>query len=169
MASCDYSVVPCPKQCKDASNKVQCFKRIDLERHLNSFCPYRPAQCQLCFKEGTHVEIQAHDETCPQKKVPCPNCKELVLRQNMDNHIKNACYSTKHPCTIRCCTCTVTRREEYTHKKDVRDSLHLHAALDHLVQLDGDIFRLKAKLQDSSLTFLVPQYQSVYISHIIIQ
>ena len=126
VAMCKFSLVPCTKQCKDASNAVQHFMRKDLEEHLKKDCPNRPHQCQHCGEKATHAEIQVHDQTCPKKKVPCPNCKEPIPREDIDAHINTECPLTEIPCKFASIGCEVkkTRKEMPSHEEN--DLLHLH-------------------------------------------
>ena len=94
VATCEFAVVPCPKECKDENNGVQHFMRKDLASHLESTCSNRDYQCQHCEEKGTYASItQDHDKVCKKKIFPCPNagCSEEMQRQHLDKHVRNEC------------------------------------------------------------------------------
>ncbi len=38
VATCKFTLVPCPKQCKHDNNEVKHFMRKDLDKHLEKYC-----------------------------------------------------------------------------------------------------------------------------------
>ena len=162
-AICRFSLIPCPRRCKDASKEL--IMRKDLEEHLTKICPHRPDQCQHCGEKGMHSEIQAHTKMCPKKKISCSNCKEPTSQEDMDAHVKMDCRYTEIPCKFARIGCRErrARREMPSHEGD--DSLHLHMALNAIVELSGAVADLNAKLQEqgerksTSLTFSMPEYR----------
>ena len=45
VATCDFVLVPCPKQCVGDDNNVVDFMRKDLDEHLKNHCPNRDHEC----------------------------------------------------------------------------------------------------------------------------
>lgn len=66
VASCNFTVVPCPNKCKNSSGgKVSAvFMLKDLQNHLKKECPNRESKCQLCGKKGVYVSIKQHESLC---------------------------------------------------------------------------------------------------------
>ena len=55
VAICGFTVVPCPKQCKNDRDEVNHFIRKDLDKHLKNDCPNRDYTCQSkCGEECLH-------------------------------------------------------------------------------------------------------------------
>ena len=110
LASCKFSLVSCPKQCKDASNAVQHFMRQDLEEHLKKDCPNRDYECQnKCGEKGTFKSItEDHDRVCKKKIVSCSNtgCKTRMKRQRLDEHVHTVCPHTVIVCKYEGIGCT---------------------------------------------------------------
>ena len=133
MATCEFTLVPCPKQCKDDNNEVKCFKRKDLDTHLKNECPNRDYKCRSkCGEKGTYAYItEVHDKTCKMKILPCPNdgCDTKIQRQQVGKHTSK-CPHTVIPCKYRGIGCdTELKREDMAaHEQD--DKLHLHMALE---------------------------------------
>ena len=100
MAKCKFTLLPCPKQCKDNENKIAHIMRKDLDKHLENDCPNRDHECEHCGKKGTYAHItQDHDNTCEKKIIPCPNadCTKTIQRENAKRHLEECNYS-EIPC-----------------------------------------------------------------------
>ena len=98
VATCGFTLVPCPKQCKD-NNEAKHFLRKDLDRHLKNDCPNRHYECKSkkCGEKGTYAYItEVHDKTCKVKIVPCPNvgCPTKIERQQVSEHLISASVPT---------------------------------------------------------------------------
>ena len=133
VATCGFTLVLCPKQCKDDNDDVQCFIRKYLDKHLKNDCPNRDYECQSrCGEKGSYAYITgAHDKTCKLKILPCPNagCDTEIQRQQVSEHV-NKCPRTVVPCKYKGIGCdTELKREDMAaHEQD--DKLHLHMALE---------------------------------------
>ena len=46
MATCEFSLLPCSKECKDDHGDIKHILRRDVEEHLEKKCPNRDHQCQ---------------------------------------------------------------------------------------------------------------------------
>ena len=155
--TCEFALVPCPKECKDCSSKVNDFMRRDLVEHLERDCPNRDYICQYCEEQGTYDEIaKIHDETCEKKILPCSNagCTQTMERQQITEHVRTQCPYTVISCKYKGigCTSQLKRRDVVAHEKD--DHLHLHMALDVV-----NMLLEKVNKDPVSMTFAVQDYQ----------
>ena len=103
VATCEFAVVPCPKECKD-DNGVQHLMRKDLASHLESTCPNRDYQCQYCEEIISYASIKEHhNKVCKKKILPCPNagCSEEMQRQHLNEHVCNECAHTVIACKYK--------------------------------------------------------------------
>ena len=132
VTTCGFTLVPCPKQCKDDNNEVICFTRKEVDEHLKNDCSNRDYECQSkCGEKGTYAYItEVHDKTCKMKILPCPNdgCDTEIQRQQVSEHISK-CPHTVIPCKYKGIGCdTELKREDMAaHEQD--DKL-LHKALE---------------------------------------
>ena len=148
VATCGFTLVPCPTQCKEAKH----FLRKDLDRHLKNDCPNRHYECKSkkCGEKGTYAYItEVHDKTCKMKIVPCPNagCHIKIQCQRVGEHASK-CLHTVIPCKYKGIGCdTELKREDMAaHEQD--DKLHLHMALETVTSLQDTV----TSLQDESMT-----------------
>ena len=151
VATCEFTLLPCPNQCQDNSDNIVHLMRKDLPHHLERDCPNRDYKCQHCGKEGTFTKISlVHDKICEKKIVPCPNadCTETMPRKDIEKHLNTECEYAVIACkyvNIGCCK-EFQRREMAAHELD--DKIHLHMAIDTVNELkkmnpQGDsIFKL---------------------------
>ena len=132
MVRCEFTLLPCPKRCKDGSYKVKQFMRKDLDKHIKKVCPNRDYSCQHCGKTGTYASIQVHDKTCKNKKVTCPKggCSEKISRQSIPSHIATKCEHAIVSCKYVNIGCEekLKRKDMAAHELD--SEVHLHLALD---------------------------------------
>ena len=140
VTTCDFTLLPSPKECKDDSDKVKQFMRKDLDKHLEKDCPNRDYSCQHCGEKGTYASIQVHDKTCEKKEVTCPKdrCSEKMQRQNILRHIATDCQHAVIPCKYISIGCeTELKREDMAaHEQD--SEIHLDMALDRINSLQED-------------------------------
>ena len=146
VATCKFTLLPCPKECKDGSDKVKQFMRQVLDTHLQRHCPNRDYSCQHCGQKGTYASIQVHDKTCGKKEVTCPEfgCKEKMQRQHVPEHVKTDCQHTTISCkylSIGCKT-QLKRKDMAAHEQD-SEALHLSMALDRINVHEVECFTLK--------------------------
>ena len=169
MAKCGFILVPCPKQCKDDSDEVECFMRKDLDKHLNDGCPNRDYKCQSkCGEKGTYTYItEVHDKT---KILPCPNagCDTKIQRQQVSEHVSK-CPHTVVPCKYKGigCNTELTRDDVAAHEQD--DKFHLHMALERVNSQESAINQMQQAmnslqttvdvLQGKSMMFVLAEYQ----------
>ena len=148
VATCKFTLVPCPKECKDQKNEITHFMRKDLDKHLENDCPNRDHECKYCGEKGTYAHItQVHDKICKQKIFPCPNkCTKTMPRQDIEKHVELECEYTVIACKFKNigCTTEMKRGDMATHEQDT--NLHLSKALDTVVKLQDYI----TELQDSN-------------------
>ena len=153
MATCEFTLVPCPKECKDEDGVAKTFLRKDMKNHLKEDCPNRDYECVRCGEEGIYCYITGiHDSmTCLKKVVPCRNarCCKVMPRENLDSHNRKCEYAI-----VSCkyedigCEGMMERRNIATHDRN-NDSFHLHLALDAVVELKGAVGDLEDSLKDA--------------------
>ena len=65
MAGCEFTLVPCPKECKDDRNKITCIQRKDAKRHLEE-CAYTVVPCKYqrlgCDVKVARKDMPAHED-----------------------------------------------------------------------------------------------------------
>ena len=147
MATCKFTLLPCPKECKDNKKKITHIMRKDLDKHLENDCPNRDQKCEYCGKKGTYAHItQVHDSICERKTVSCPNadCTKTIQRRNTKRHLEECDYS-EIPCKYQKIGCGVKimRKNMRTHE-DNEDKLHLHIALDQIITIKEEFSSLSA-------------------------
>ena len=155
VAVCQFTPVPCPKQCK-----IVLLLRKDLDNHINNECPNRDCECEYCGENGTYANItQIHSAVC-EKIVPCPNedCTGTMKYHMIEDHVEDDCEYTEVSCKYANVGCDVKlkRKDMRAHEED--DKIHLHQALgavvelnDKSVQLQDTSLQLQEKLQDINL------------------
>ena len=150
VATCGFTLVPCPKQCQDENDEVKCFTRKDLDKHLKNDCPNRDYECQSkCGEKGTYAYItEVHDKTCKMKILPCPNdgCDTNIHSQQVSEHVSK-CPHTVIPCSYKGIGCdTELKREDMAaHEKD--DKLHLQMSLKIVSSQQDAIDSLRAAVK----------------------
>ena len=132
VATCQFILLRCPKECKDDSDKVKQFMRKDLNKHLEEDCPNRDYSCQHCGEKGTYTSIQVHDKTCKNKEVTCPKdgCSEKMQRQYIPYHATFQCEHAFIHCKYVSIGCEkkLKRKDMAAHEQDSES--HLNMALD---------------------------------------
>ena len=148
-ATCEFSQVPCPKQCKDDNDEVQHFMRKHLDGHLEHDCPNRDYECEHCGEKDTYAKIQIHDSTCGKKEVPCPNaeCSSRGPRDEMGTHVEVECLYAVIPCKFQSigCEMKISRKDMAVHEQD--DKQHLNLALNTVVQTVAVVEKLQTELK----------------------
>ena len=155
VASCKFTLLPCPKECKDDSDKVKRFTRKDLDKHLEEDCPNRDYNCKYCGEKDTYTSItNIHDQTCPEKPVACPNgCSATMQRQLVSEHVTTECELAVIACKYKRLGCDreLKRLDMAAHEED--DKLHLRMAMDTTVRLTTELetntVELENKLKDA--------------------
>ena len=63
MAMCEFTFVPCPKECKKS------YMKKDMDNHIKKSCPNRVYKCEYCQEKGTYAHItQVHYMYCQPKQ-----------------------------------------------------------------------------------------------------
>ena len=161
MAACKFTLVPCPKECKDTilswvpSTNKKYLMRKDLDRHLKNDCPNRDHECEYCGEKGTYAHItQVHDKICELKILPCPNkCTKTMPRQDIEKHVELECEYTVIACKFKNIGCTTEMKRGDMAAHEQNDSLHLSKALNAVVNLQDSNTYLQdsmTELQDSN-------------------
>ena len=137
VATCDFTLLLCPNECKNEDDKILEYTRNILHVHLMEDCPNRDHTCEHCGEKGTYAHItKIHDNKCEKKVVTCPNedCTETFQRQSIPHHL-NKCDYSEIPCKYQIIGCDVEmiRKDMPVHEED--DKLHLHMALDEIATM----------------------------------
>ena len=158
LLTCQFTLIPCPKKCRDANRvKVQVMRK-DMENHLANHCPYRPYQCPRCGKKENFTYItNFHDQYCEKKRVKCPECKLPMLQGELKDHLQNVCEEIAMPCKFESlgCKAQLKRREKAAHEED-NEKLHLNLALELMSRLRLELGR---EARTTALTFKLTNYQ----------
>ena len=155
VATCEFTLLPCPNQCQDNSDNIEHLMRKDLPHHLERDCPNRDYKCQHCRIEGTFINISlVHDKICEKKIVPCPNadCTETMPRKDIEKHLNTECEYAVIACkyaNIGCCK-ILKKIEMAAHELD--DKSHLHMAIDTVNEL---------KKKGDSMTFKLTGFEGI--------
>ncbi len=150
MATCPFSLLHCPNECKDDNGLVNHFMRKYMNEHLNKTCPNRDYECQYCGEEGTYAEItEIHDKTCAKKILSCPNdqCTQTLERQKVDEHLRSECDYTVIPCKYEMIGCGMKRkRRDMAEHEEGNKQIHLNMAMDTTVELTKTLDVVTSKL-----------------------
>lgn len=149
MATCKFSLLPCPRQC----SVTQRFMRQDLEEHVERNCPNRDFKCKYCGKTGAYSYItQLHSEECKTGLVSCPNsgCVGMIQRRYMDEHVSTECDHTVIPCKYRRqgCGMELKRMDMSKHEGDMRT--HFHMAMVFIEELEDRVSELENERQEGA-------------------
>ena len=148
VAKCEFTLVPCPKECKDDKNDITHFIRKDLDKHLENDCPNRDHECEYCGEKGTYAHIiQVHNKVCLLKILPCPNeCTKTIPRQDIEKHVELECEYTVIACKYKNIGCKreMKRGNLTAHESD--DKLHLSKALSAVVKLQDSNSQLQEEM-----------------------
>ena len=99
LASCDFSLLPCPNKCHNWSKVVELLHR-DIDKHTKEECPRHQYRCPHCQEEGEYQEMRTkHLKICSTLEVPCPKrrCKAHIRRCDLPKHCEE-CLFDKVPC-----------------------------------------------------------------------
>ena len=143
VAMCKFTLLPCPKECKNDSDKVKQFMRKDLDKHLEEDCPNRDYTCEHCVEKVPYSSLDEHVTTCPKKLLPCPNgCGSIMERQHVSEHVAT-CDLTVIACKYMRLGCDreLKRKDVAAHEED--DKLHLRMAMDTTVKLENKMVELE--------------------------
>ena len=165
VAKCEFTMLFCPNECEDDEDEITHFMRKDLDKHLETECPCRDHECEHCGVKGMYENItQVHDKKCEKKIVPCPNddCIITIERRLTKRHLEECGYS-KIPCKYQKMGCGVKMmRKDLPKHEDDEDKLHLHKALDKVIELRDFIEESITTLgEDCSWTFRVKEFQNM--------
>ena len=136
MASCGFTLLPCPNKCHGGGDKhITKFLRKELEKH-NKECPRRQYECPHCQEAGEYQErTTKHPMKCPLIVLPCPKpgCKQRIARCNLSKHYKE-CMFVLVPCKYAAigCKTELLRKDLGVHEGDSQQ--HLQLAIDTVFQ-----------------------------------
>ena len=131
--TCPYQIIECERKCK---KKVP--RRL-MKTHLANECPNRNVICFQCKEIGTWVFItKKHLDVCPDLFLPCSNagCGEKVKRRNLNAH-QEICPKRVVPCPYVKVGCTLTfKNEDIAKHKQEHVENHLSLAVDKIERLE---------------------------------
>ena len=141
VATCQFTLLPCPKDCKNDDSEIKHFMKKDVDDHLENDCPNRDYYCAYCGFHRTYAYItEVHDQECKEKIIPCPNyeCQESGKRAYIDVHV-DECNYTVIPCEYKFIGCDemMMRKDMQQHEKD--DTAHLHMAIKTTLELKKEV------------------------------
>ncbi len=152
LATCQFTLLPCPRKCTDAKyDEANFIMRKDVDDHLAKDCPNRDYKCQHCGEKGTYTKItNIHDKICGKKIVPCPNgkCMKTMHCEVINKHVQSECEYTTIPCKYESIGCDVKRKRRELAAHEQNDKLHLHMALDTTLQLKSENEKLKSDVAE---------------------
>ncbi len=137
VGACEFTLVPCPKECKDDKNGLLTIMRRDLQQHLMEKCPNRDYLCEHCDLKGTYATTLDHYDTCENKVISCTNegCTMKMERMKIKNHLSEECEHTVISCKCMSIGCDVKlkRKDMRVHEQD--DKAHLIKTVDTVIEL----------------------------------
>ena len=159
VTTCQYALLPCPKQCQDGGNEICHFMRRDLDDHVKKNCPNREHTCDFCAEKGTFATItQVHNSVCPKMIVTCESfgCEGIMPREHLQDHMKYECEYTVVSCKHKSigCDAKLARRYMAAHEED--DMIHLGVAINTISLLKENSMVLQ---QGESMVFRMMDYQ----------
>ncbi len=163
MAACEYTLLPCSKQCLDEDGKVRQLSRKDMAAHLANECTNRESECEYCGEKGTQADLTStHYESCQKRLIPCPNteCTKSMLPGDVERHLATECGYVEVSCKYRSIGCDVKlkRRDMAAHEED-DDKPHLHLALDTVLELKREKeIDIRNRARFESMTFKLVDY-----------
>ena len=146
-ASCQFTLLSCPKGCKNEHGITNRIMKKDLDEHLASVCTARDYKCKHCGEQGTFINItEVHDLVCKRKIVNCPNagCSQTIERSMVESHIKNDCSWTLIPCKYESfgCLAKISRHDAAVHESDAQQH-HLDMVMSTTVALQLRVAELE--------------------------
>lgn len=166
MAACKFTLLPCPRECRDVNNSINRFMRKDLAKHVKDYCPNMRIECQYCKMEDMRSNIDSiHANVCPKTPFSCSNagCSDVIERQGVKRHLAD-CGHAQIACKYARlgCGAMVKKKDMTVH---VQDTLHLQIALestDRLQTANGSLAKKIEKLvtrEKVVFTFKIRHYQ----------
>ncbi|GIQ84555.1 hypothetical protein KIPB_006072 [Kipferlia bialata] len=119
LIGCPAYPVKCPKCHVEVG-------RHQLGQHLKSMCPEREVACPHCQTLCLVKNAQKHLTQCQEYSVPCPNdCGEKIRRKHLDAH-QDTCPKRKVSCPLPFCNTEVVKSDLSQHLS--LDMMHYHLA-----------------------------------------
>ena len=167
VATCEFTLLPCPKECKDDTNEITHFMRKNLDKHLENDCPNRDHECEYCGEKGTYAHItKVHDEICELKILPCPNeCTKTMPRQDIEKHVELECEYTVIACKFKNIGCMTEMKRGDMEEHEQKNRLHLSKALNAVVKLQDSNTQLQENMlklesaANTAITFKLTEFQ----------
>ena len=157
LASCDFTLLPCPNECHNRSKVVQLLRKY-MEKHTKEECPRRQYKCPHCQEAGEYRDMTTkHLHKCPMIEIPCPKrrCTTRIVRRDLPKH-RQECLFEKVPCKYSTIGCEeeVERKDLAEHEGDTQQHLQLAVDTVHKQQITISKQQFTLREQDSMLTHL---------------
>lgn len=126
--SCLKEKIKCPlKGCN-----LEIYREF-INEHLFS-CDYRISKCIHCLQEMCFNKMHEHLQVCPKVEVDCPlKCNEKVKRENMIEHLNNACPNQLCSCPFVQYGCSFIQEPRFLLKKHLdNEKGHAFVVMDYL-------------------------------------
>jgi len=163
LITCPFTLLPCPKQCKDEQKRIKVVMKRDLGEHLQKHCPNRDFICENCGEEGTYAGImEMHDKKCAKKVVSCTNdgCAKVMPHKELADHIQECVY-TMIDCKYKNigCSAKLSKKDIAAHQADA--NFHFPLAVDTTIKLKQEVAALKRVTLKAgeAFTFKVTEFQ----------
>lgn len=149
---CEYEWV----ECASRGCRLR-FMRIDLKRHLEYECPYRPKTCQYCNTVVTARDADKHRrDDCLGYPVGCPDCKiaPRLPRRDLPEHrdaVFGDCDAVRGPCpfsTLGCPVASPMARDDVRRHLDDEARRHSVLLLRQTMRSSGDGDEWKASWEE---------------------
>ena len=149
MASCGFTLLPCPNECSKDDKVVELLRK-DMEKHKKEECPRHQSEYPHCQEAGEYQErTTKHLKECPMIEVPCPRCKcrVRIARRDLSKHRQECLYenvSCKYA-TIGCKE-QILRKDLAEHESD--SQYHVQLAINTVHQLQNTIREQESRARE---------------------
>ena len=114
----------CPKDLRPCQNDGCSTKYFfeDALEHRNN-CENLVISCVYCDKPIIRKNLADHHKVCNKMPLECPNkCEEIILRELLNNHIKNDCHNTLIKCPFT--ECEIVEKRKWIYDEHVSDCIY---------------------------------------------
>ena len=87
----------CPL-CRKSLVGKKYFKDYRVERYINNLEVYCTNKDKGCTWNGTINKLEKHVESCGYEGVECSDCREELLRKDLNGHLADYCPKRQFPC-----------------------------------------------------------------------
>ena len=178
LTGCQFVEVECKHGCGE------CFQRRHIAPHQAEKCPKRLFTCEFCqeYKAAFEEVTKSHYPQCSKYPVTCPNgCKsDSFERQELENHLKDACPLAQVDCPLHYAGCDVKllQKDMPEHVQDtathfpllvgylLKESQEKQRLEEELKALKKDVCELKLALRSLPIDVLVKCNKGSSVVHV---